>query len=265
MAYSVPLAGEVDAASLHALQGAIDDARRQHAAVLILRLDTPGGAGSSMRAMVKAIAAAPMPVIVYVHPRGASADSAGVPLVLAADVAAMAPQTNIGSATPVWAGPPPRTSSEEQTLRDLRRKSLNSGVALVRALAEDHGRNADLAERMVRDAANVTALQARKAGLIDIVAPNERALLRSLDGFHVKGAKAQRLQTSGLEIRHAAAADVALLDTGAADPLDETSWWRSFALVFGMSGLIVLAFWGTRRGRYALRRRRRRRAKLRQR
>ena len=265
LAYSVALARDVDAASLHALQGAIDDARRQHAAVLILRLDTPGGEEGSMRAMVRAIAAAPMPVIVYVHPRGARADSAGVPLALAADVAAMAPQTNIGSATPVWAGPPPRTSSEDQTLRDLRRKALNSGVALVRTLAEDHGRNADLAERMVRKAENVTALQARKEGLIDIVAPSERALLRALDGFHVKGAKAQRLQTSGLEIRQAAAAGVAPVDTGAAEPLDETSWWRSFALVFGATGLVVLALWGARRGRTSLRRRRRARSKLRKR
>ena len=127
-------------------------------------------------------------------------------------------------------------------------------------LAEDHGRNADLAERMVRKAENVTALQARKEGLIDIVAPNERALLRSLDGFHVKGAKAQRLQTSALEIRHVAAAELAALDTGAAEPLDETSWWRSFALVFGVTGLAVLALWGARRGRSSLRRRRRNRS-----
>ena len=261
LAHSVSLAREVDAGTLHALEGAIDDARRQGAAVLIVRLDTPGGDERSMRGMVKAIAAAPMPVIVYVHPRGARADSAGVPLALAADVAAMAPQTNIGSATPVWAGPPPRSRSEDQTLRDLRRKALNSGVALVRTLAEDHGRNADLAERMVRNAENVSALQARKQGLIDIVAPNERALLRSLDGFHVKGAKAQRLETSGLEIEHVAAADVAPLDTSATEPLDETSWWRSFALVFGVAGLIALALWGVQRGRRARRRRRRSRSK----
>lgn len=259
LAYSVPLARTVDAASVHALQRAIDDARRGRAAVLILRLDTPGGESSSKREMVKAIAAAPMPVIVYVHPRGARADSAGVTLTLAADVAAMAPQTNIGSSTPVALGPPPRTSGEDQTLRDLRRKALNDSVALVRTLAEDHGRNADLAERMVRDAANVTALQARKEGLIDIVAADERALLRSLDGFHVEGAKAQRLETSGLEIKHASL-DVAPVDTGATGPLDETSWWRSFALVFGMAGLIALALWGTRRGRSYLRRRRRRRS-----
>ena len=265
LAYSVAFAREVDAASLHALQGAIDDARRQHATVLILRLDTPGGEAGNMRAMVKAIAAAPMPVIVYVHPPGARADSAGVALTLAADVAAMAPQTNIGSATPVWVGPPARTRSEDQTLRDMRRKVLNDSVALVRTLAEDHGRNADLAEDMVRDAENVTALQARRQGLIDIVAPNERALLRSLDGYHVKGAKSQRLQTSGLEIKRVAAASVAALDTGAAEPLDETSWWRSFALVFGLAGLAALALWGARRGRSALRRRRRRRSNPRRR
>jgi membrane-bound serine protease (ClpP class) len=218
-----------------------------------------------MRELVKAIAGAPLPVVVYVHPRGARADSAGVPLALAADVAAMTPQTNIGSATPVWAGPPARTSSEDQTLRDLRRKALNSGIALVRTLAEDHGRNADLAERMVREAANVTALQARKEGLIDLIAPNERALLRALDGFHVKGAKAQRLETSGLEIRHVANGETGALDPGVGDPLDETSWWRSFALVFGVAGLIALALWGVGRGRSALRRRRRRRATLRRR
>jgi hypothetical protein len=105
-----------------------------------------------------------------------------------------------------------------------------------------------------------TALEARRAGLIDIVARTEPAL-RALDGFHVKGATAQRLETSGLEIEHAGAAGVAALDQGSSDPLDETSWWRSFALVFGMAGLIALALWGAGRGRAALRRRRRRRAK----
>ncbi len=123
-------------------------------------------------------------------------------MILAADVAAMAPQTNVGSATPIWTGPPPRSKSEDQRLQDLRRKAINGGAAFARTLAEDHGRNADLAERMVRQAENLAALQARRQKLIDVVAPTEQALLRSLDGFVVKGQKAQRLDTSGLKIKH---------------------------------------------------------------
>ena len=226
---------------------------------MILRLDTPGGSATSMRAMAATIAAAPMPVVVYVHPNGARADSAGVILTLAADVAAMAPLTNIGSATPVWIGPPARSASEDRLLRDLRRKAINDGVAFARTLAEDHGRNADLAEQMVRVAKNVSATAAEREGLVDVVAPSEQALLRSLDGFAVKGHKAQRLQTAGLELRHFSDA----VDSGEDFDPEDSSFWRSFAYVFGAAGIVMVTAVGSARGRASWRRRQRRRRRMR--
>ena len=260
LAYSIAVGGVIDTSAARELDLAIDDARRRKAAMMIVRLDTPGGSAVSMREMVRAIAAAPMPVIVYVHPSGASADSAGLPLALAADVAAMTPQTNIGSATPVWAGPTPRTRAEARLLEDLRRKAINSAVAFVRSLAEDHRRNADLAERMVRKAENVSALQARRGRLIDVVAPTEQALLREVDGFAVRGRKAQRLATAGLQIRHF---DGAEYDSGVTRDYDESSWWRSLVYVFGAGATVALVLAGVPRGRSSWRRWRRRRRRLR--
>lgn len=260
VAYSIAVARVIDPSASRFLERAIDDARRRKAAVLIVRLDTPGGSEYSMRAMARAIAAAPMPVIVYVHPSGARADSAGVILTLAADVAAMAPQTNIGSATPVAIAPPARDKIEQRFLRDLRRKAINAGAAFARALAEDHGRNADLAERMVRKAENVSATQARRKGLIDVVAPTEQALLRSLNGFTVKGRKAQRLQTSDLELKRFDDAAIHITDV---DDFDNSSWWRSLAYVIGAPAIIALGLLGFGRARPKWRRWRRKRRRLR--
>jgi membrane-bound serine protease (ClpP class) len=161
--------------------------------VAIIRLDTPGGLDSSLRDIVKNIIAAPMPVIVYVTPNGARAASAGVYITEAADVAAMAPETNIGSASPISIGP-----GGESDVLD--RKITNDAAAYIRALAAGHGRNPDLAEQMVRNATNVTATEAKRAGLIDVIAPSERSLLTQIDGFQVKGPKAQVLHTAGLPI-----------------------------------------------------------------
>ena len=262
VALSVTIAHVIDPSAAQALERVVEEARRKRAAMVIVRLDTPGGLGESMRAMVRTIASAPMPVVVYVHPGGARADSAGVMLTLAADVAAMTPQTNIGSATPVWAGPPPRSSVEEQRLRDMRRKAINDGAALARTLAESHARNADLAERMVRRAENVTAVEARREGLVDVLAPSEPALLRALDGFRIKGPKARRLRTSGLRVEPFAFDDV--VDATGSDDVDRSSVLRSFAVVFGGAAALALAVTGVRRAGPPWRRwrRRRRRARL---
>jgi len=262
LAYSIEIAGDIDQSTVRDLNFALDDARRRGASMLIIRLDTPGGLADSMRTMVRAIAAAPIPVIVYVYPSAARADSAGLPLTLAADVAAMAPQTNIGSATPIWNGPPPRTRSEDQRLQDLRRKAINGGAAFVRALAEDHGRNADLAERMVRKAENTTAMQAHRQKLIDMLAPTEQALVRSLDGFVVKGRKAQRLDTSDLRIKHF---DGRPLGVGSGEDYDNWSSLRSSAYLIGGVATVALVLVGMTRGRPAWRRWRRRRRWLKRR
>jgi membrane-bound serine protease (ClpP class) len=193
IAYSIELTGTIDPATQAWTAKALEEARERGAEVAIVRLDTPGGLDTAMRSIVKDIIASPVPVIVYVSPSGARAASAGLFVTQAGDVAAMAPQTNIGSATPISIGP----GSDDEVLG---RKVRNDAAAYVRALAQGHGRAGGLAERMVREAVNVTANEAERAGLIDVVAPSERALLERLDGFHVRGPKARTLDTGGLEL-----------------------------------------------------------------
>ncbi len=193
IAYSIEIDGSVDPATEGWLSTALDDAEEVGAELTIVTLDTPGGLESSMREMVKDIIAAPMPVVVYVAPDGARAASAGVFITEAADVAAMSPQTNIGSASPV-------DLSGEDFGEVLGEKITNDAAAFARALADAHGRNGELAAETVTEARNVTAEEALDAGLIDIVASSEQELLSELDGFEVQGPKAQTLDTSGLEI-----------------------------------------------------------------
>jgi membrane-bound serine protease (ClpP class) len=196
IAYSIEFDGTVDPATEEWVDQALGDAEDAGAELAIIRLDTVGGLDSSLREIIKDILAAPMPVVVYVSPDGSRAASAGAFITEAADVAAMAPQTNIGSASPV--------SISGGDIGDvLGRKIENDAAAYIRALAEGHGRNGDLAERLVTEAENVSATEALDQDLIDVVAGSEEELLTELDGFEVQGPKAQTLQTEGLEIeRH---------------------------------------------------------------
>lgn len=192
-AVSIEVTGSIDPATEAWIDSALADAEEDGDELVIIRLDTPGGLDTSMREIVKDIIAAPMPVVVYVSPDGARAASAGLFVTQAADVAAMAPQTNIGSASPISIG---GADIDEV----LGRKIENDAAAYVRALAEEHGRNPDLAEEMVRDATNVTAEEALEEELIDIVASDTDDLLAQLDGFQVEGPKATTLDAEGLEI-----------------------------------------------------------------
>jgi membrane-bound serine protease (ClpP class) len=149
-----------------------------YSAVVIL-LDTPGGLADSMRKIYKRELSSRIPVIVYVAPNGARAASAGVWIGQAADVLAMAPQTNIGSSTPISVG-------GEDIQKDLRRKVVNDAAASLRALAKSHGRNVQWADRAVREAANLSAPEALDAHVIDAVAPTLPALLVKLDGYKTK-------------------------------------------------------------------------------
>jgi membrane-bound serine protease (ClpP class) len=193
VAYSIQLQADIDPATQRWVSTALDDAADQNAALVVIRLDTPGGLVDSLRSIVQDMEAAPMPVVVYVSPDGARAASAGAYITEAADVAAMAPETNIGSATPISIS---TTGSES----DLDRKIVNDSAASMRALASVHGRNAALAGTLVTKATNYTAAEARSKGLVDVVAPSESALLQQLDGFQVKGPKSQVLDTSGLAL-----------------------------------------------------------------
>jgi membrane-bound serine protease (ClpP class) len=157
------------------LSDAIDRAEREHDAALVIEMDTPGGLSSSMRSIVKAILAAKVPVIVYVSPPGSSADSAGAVIGQAADVLAMAPQTNIGSSTPISTG-------GEDLSKDLRRKVVNDAAAYIGELAREHGRNVRLAEQMVRQATNYGARDALRLRVVDAVAPTLPELLTQIDG-----------------------------------------------------------------------------------
>jgi membrane-bound serine protease (ClpP class) len=195
IAYSIELQATIDPATERWISNALDDAASEDAKIAIIRLDTPGGLSDSMRSIIQDMAAAPMPVVVYVSPNGARAASAGAYITEAADVAAMAPATNIGSATPIAVGPGGGSS-------DLDRKVKNDAAASMRALASNHGRNPRLAGQLVTKAKNLTAEEAEKAGLIDLVSPDQEALVAALDGFQVKGPKAQTLHTAGLRIEN---------------------------------------------------------------
>ena len=193
IAYSIELNGDVSPATEAWIGSALEDAEDAGAEIAIIRLDTPGGLVDSTREIVKDITASPLPVVVYVSPDGARAGSAGAYITQAADVAAMAPQTNIGSATPISVGP----GSDDEVLG---RKITNDATAYMRALASAHDRNPELGERMVTEAVNVTAEEALEADFIDVIAESEAELLSELDGFRVAGPKAQTLETADLEI-----------------------------------------------------------------
>src|SRR4051812_38157180 len=190
---SIELNGDIDPAMEKWIGAALDDAAEEDAPFVIIRIDTPGGLESSMREIVKDILDAPMPVVVYVSPNGARAASAGAFITEAADVAAMAPQTNIGSASAIQ-------SNGQDIEGTLGGKIENDAAAFIRALAQSHGRDGTEPSLMVTEAKNLTAAEALDAHAIDVIATDQDDLLAQLDGFRVQGPKAQTLDTAGLTI-----------------------------------------------------------------
>jgi membrane-bound serine protease (ClpP class) len=175
-------------------------AQREGCEALVVELDTPGGLDTSMRRMVKGILASPVPVIVYVSPSGSRAASAGVFLMMAAHVAAMAPGTNLGAAHPVAIGGG-LTGGEAQPDTTMIAKVTNDAVAYVRSLAEQRGRNADWAEEAVRQSVSVSAEEALEIQVIDLIAPSAAELLRALDGREIEVlGTPRRLATAGAPI-----------------------------------------------------------------
>jgi membrane-bound serine protease (ClpP class) len=155
-------------------------AAKQHYDAVVIVLDTPGGLSDSMRKIVQDELALPIPVIVYVSPKGARAASAGVWISEAADLLAMAPDTNIGSSTPI-------NGTGANIGSDLRRKVINDAAASLRSLAKSHGRNAKWADLAVRKASNLTETEALDMHVIDMLAPSLPALLKQADGYRTKG------------------------------------------------------------------------------
>jgi membrane-bound serine protease (ClpP class) len=189
---AVQLENDINPVTQEYVEQAVDRAEDEGFAAVVLLLDTPGGLASSMRGIVKRFLASEVPVIVYVSPPGSSADSAGAVIAMAADIAAMAPQTNIGSSTPISLG-------GEDISEDLRRKIVNDAAAYVGELAREHDRNVPAARRMVTEAANYGAREAERIGLVDAVAPTLPALLREVDGTTTVP-KGLVLATAGAEI-----------------------------------------------------------------
>ena len=173
----------------------LDRANSGHYDAAVILLDTPGGLSSSMESIYKKELASKIPVIVYVAPKGAAAASAGVFVAEAADVLAMAPDTNIGSSTPI-------DQSGGNLGSDLRRKVINHFAAKLRTLSENHGRNGDWAEQAVRKASNLTEQQALRRNVIDVVAPDLPTLLRKVDG-RVTIPNHYKLHTANADITYA--------------------------------------------------------------
>jgi len=180
-------------------------------AVVVLRMNTPGGLDTSMRQIISAILASPVPVVTFVAPSGARAASAGTYIAYASALAAMAPGTNIGAATPIQFGGPmlPGGSAEQKQSQNKTdesgdtetRKVVNDAIAYIRSLAALNGRNADWAADAVRSAVSLPAADALSLHVIDVVADNVPDLLRQIDGRTAKVAgKPERLATAGLDV-----------------------------------------------------------------
>ncbi len=189
----------------------INDARNPTVGIVVLRVNTPGGLDTSMRQIVSAILGSPVPVVTFVAPSGARAASAGTYIAYASAVAAMAPGTNIGAATPVALGGSPFGGGEQkpqgkkgQPADAETRKILNDAIAYIRSLAMLNGRNADWAADAVRSAASLPASEALSHHVIDVIANDVPDLLRQIDGkTAIVNGKPQHLQSAGLSVENA--------------------------------------------------------------
>jgi membrane-bound serine protease (ClpP class) len=192
-------------ASADYLVRSLGQAQAQGAQLVVIRMDTPGGLDSAMRQMIKAILASSVPVASYVAPSGARAASAGTYILYASHIAAMAPGTNLGAATPVRIGGAPGTPSDDKAKggddETLARKQVNDAAAYIRGLAQMRGRNADWAEKAVREAVSLSANEALRLNVIDQVADDLPDLLRELDGKTLQVAgQPRQLQTAGASV-----------------------------------------------------------------
>ncbi len=224
----IQIVGPIGPASADFIQRGIERAERDGVELVVLQLDTPGGLDTSMRDIIKGILAARVPIATYVAPSGARAASAGTYILYASPVAAMAPGTNLGAATPVAIGGPealptppaperPAPGKDRASDKDaapaksgkaddtMTRKQVHDAAAYIRGLAQLHGRNADWAERAVREAVSLSAQDALDQRVIDVIAIDVPDLANKLEGRKVKTAAGERvLHTAGATINVAA-------------------------------------------------------------
>jgi membrane-bound serine protease (ClpP class) len=229
--------GAIGPATADYLTRALDKAAQRNAQLVVIVMDTPGGLDSAMRDIIKAITTSSVPVATYVYPSGARAASAGTYILYASHIAAMTPGTNLGAATPVSIGgmpgsPEPGKQPDQDKKGDkkkpektddkandqaqdekkaqpkvpgnqdaMRNKVVNDAVAYIRGLADLHGRNADWAEKAVRESASLQASAALEKNVIDIVATSTTDLLQQMDGRKINVAgKTIELATTGLTV-----------------------------------------------------------------
>lgn len=208
----IEIEGPVGPAASDYVERMIGVARRENAKLIILRLDTPGGLDTSMRAINRAILASPVPVVAYVAPSGARAASAGTYILYASHIAAMAPGTNIGAATPVQIGggfpgvprpekPDDANKPAHPTIKD---KAVSDAVAYIRSLAQLRGRNVLWAEKAVRQAASLSAEDAVRQQVVEFIAASVSNLLQQIDGYEVttEFGKVQLATKSLIVVRH---------------------------------------------------------------
>jgi membrane-bound serine protease (ClpP class) len=214
LALTISVDGAIGPATARYVKDALTKASERHAEVVVLRMNTPGGLSTSMREIIADVLASRVPVVGYVAPSGAHAASAGTYILYATHIAAMAPGTNLGAATPVQIGGPlpglPDATPDKgdkdkkdggdqkpKTKDAMTAKATNDAVALIRSLAELRGRNADWGEKAVREAESLSANAALQAKVIDLVARDQAELLRQIDGrvVEVAGGDMRQLVT----------------------------------------------------------------------
>ena len=179
------------------IERGIEQAEEDDAVALIIQMDTPGGLDTSMRDIIQNIINAKIPVVVYVSPSGARAASAGAFITLAGHVAVMSPSTAIGAATPV-------SLEGGEIPDDMKRKIINDAVAYIRSLAESHGRNAEWAEKAVKEGVSATEREAFELNVVDMLAPNLDVLISQLDGRQLTmiDGSVVTLSTQGATVNH---------------------------------------------------------------
>ena len=213
-ALTISIDGAIGPATAGYVKDALTTAAERHAEVVILRLNTPGGLVTSMREIIADVLASPVPVVGYVAPSGAHAASAGTYILYATHIAAMAPGTNLGAATPVQIGGPlpglpditpdkgGKDTKDGEPKDAMTAKVTNDAVAFIRSLAELRGRNADWAEKAVREAASLSANGALEARVIDLIARSPAELLGQIDG--------RTVELAGGDKRHLATKDAVI-------------------------------------------------------